>query len=222
MTMRKTAVALVFAAGLASRASAATPIPNTFTAGTPARAADVNANFQFVMDRIAEALPTGTVLPFAGPLDTAVPPGFLACDGAEYATTEYPALFGVIGNAYGVASSGKFKVPDLRGEFIRGVDDMGTLQGAGNVDPSRTLGSPQGDAFQGHAHVDGFAGVNGNATFGVATTATLGNLNTQNGQSTANHAITSGATQADGTNGTPHTATETRPRNVALNYIIRT
>jgi hypothetical protein len=53
MTMRKTAAALVLAAGLASRASAATTVPNTFTAGTPARAAEVNANFQFVMDQIA-------------------------------------------------------------------------------------------------------------------------------------------------------------------------
>ena len=43
--------------------------------------------------------------------------------------------------------------PDLRGRFIRGMDNMGV--GAANVDPQsaiRTLGHEQLDAFQSHLH----------------------------------------------------------------------
>lgn len=40
--------------------------------------------------------------------------GWLLCDGSEYAVSEYPDLFRVIGHAYGVPSNpSKFKVPDF-------------------------------------------------------------------------------------------------------------
>ncbi|MEY8688425.1 MAG: phage tail protein [Leptothrix sp. (in: b-proteobacteria)] len=82
--------------------------------------------------------PAGTVAYFAG---AAAPVGWLLCNGAIVSSASYPNLFSVIGTTYGAAVSG-FRVPDLRGLFIRGVD-----AGRG-VDSGRALGSYQDDAIQ--------------------------------------------------------------------------
>lgn len=128
------------------------------------------------------------------------PNGFLACDGSAISRSTYSALFTAIGTLYGVGDgSTTFNLPDLRGEFVRGWDD-----GRG-IDSERVFGSYQADAFRAHKHIEGFAGVNGNAAYGVTTVTTGGNINTQSANSNNNHPYTS-------TEG----GTETRPRNVAL------
>lgn len=73
----------------------------------------------------------------------AAPSGFLACDGSAVSRTTYSALFGLVGTTYGAGNgSTTFNLPDLRGEFIRGVDN-----GRG-VDTGRALGSGQLDQMQ--------------------------------------------------------------------------
>jgi microcystin-dependent protein len=68
-------------------------------------------------------VPAGAVMPFA--MATA-PAGWVACDGSTHNTTEesgkYALLYAAIGNLYGGTNSTDFKLPDLRGLFIRGVD----------------------------------------------------------------------------------------------------
>jgi microcystin-dependent protein len=73
-------------------------------------------------------VPVGTIVPFAGP-KTRIPAGWLLCDGASYngANAEYAQLYAVIGIAWGTSGGTNFNVPDLRGLFLRGVDE-----GAGN------------------------------------------------------------------------------------------
>ena len=45
-----------------------------------------------------------------------IPDGWLLCDGSEVSKTEYPYLYGVIGDLWGVPnSSSKFKLPDFTG-----------------------------------------------------------------------------------------------------------
>lgn len=66
--------------------------------------------------------PVGTVIHYFG--ETA-PSGYLICNGAEYADADYPVLAtllkGLTTNTPFVGSdSDHFKVPDLRGEFLRG------------------------------------------------------------------------------------------------------
>ncbi|MDN0646565.1 tail fiber protein, partial [Escherichia coli] len=57
------------------------------------------------------ALPVGVPVPWP----SATPPtGWLKCNGAPFSAEEYPKL----AKAYP-----KLKLPDLRGEFIRGWDD---------------------------------------------------------------------------------------------------
>jgi microcystin-dependent protein len=65
--------------------------------------------------------PVGSIIAFGG---VAAPTGYLICDGAIYASTSYPALFSVIGYAYG-GSAGNFNVPDLQ-----------TRQPMGSIAPS--------------------------------------------------------------------------------------
>lgn len=88
----------------------------------------------------AGAAPVGSVTALAS---SVVPDGWLACDGADVSRTDYADLFGVIGETFGTGDgSSTFLLPDLRGEFIRGLDN-----GRG-VDASRALGSEQGDAIR--------------------------------------------------------------------------
>lgn len=57
--------------------------------------------------------------------DTA-PTGFLLCYGQAISRSTYSALFAVIGETYGVGdASTTFNLPDLRGRFPLGQDDMG-------------------------------------------------------------------------------------------------
>jgi microcystin-dependent protein len=69
------------------------------------------------------AVPIGAILPFAGSI---VPTGYLLCDGSEVERTRFTELYDVIGNTYGVPVIGvnTFKIPDLRGRFPLGRDNM--------------------------------------------------------------------------------------------------
>ena len=80
------------------------------------------------------ALPVGVPVPWP----SAIPPtGWLKCNGAAFSAEEYPEL----AKAYPTN-----KLPDLRGEFIRGWDD-----GRG-VDSGRTLLTNQEHAVISHNH----------------------------------------------------------------------
>jgi microcystin-dependent protein len=80
------------------------------------------------------AVPPGTVVAFAG---DQLPAGWLWCDGSEYDVVKYPALASAIGHAHGSSDLlTRFKVPDYRGRFLRGVD-----RGTGR-DPDATKRAP--------------------------------------------------------------------------------
>ncbi|MGT3004369.1 phage tail protein [Pasteurella multocida] len=74
---------------------------------------------------------------------TTPPSGWLKANGAAVSRTTYAALFAAIGTTFG-AGDGRttFNLPDLRGEFLRGLDD------GRNIDRGRTLGTAQGDAIR--------------------------------------------------------------------------
>lgn len=88
--------------------------------------------------------PAGAVLHFAM---AAAPAGWLVCDGALKSRVTYAALFAAIGTLYGAGDGATtFKLPDLRGEFIRGAD------GGRGVDAGRELGSEQAGQNEAHTH----------------------------------------------------------------------
>jgi microcystin-dependent protein len=79
------------------------------------------ANIQASQLAAGITLPTGAVLPFAGPAVSA-PNGFLICDGSAVLRASYPALFSLLGAAYGAGDgSSTFNLPDLRGRVIVGA-----------------------------------------------------------------------------------------------------
>lgn len=124
-------------------------------------------------------------IPLPWPQTTA-PAGYLICNGQTFNKATYPLL----AKAY---PSGV--LPDLRGEFLRGLD-----VGRG-VDSGRAVLSAQGDAFRAHNHsVIGEDSGSGTAYFGRG-----------NG---SRRSITKDAMNLEG-------GTETRPRNIAFLYIVR-
>ncbi|ERE04354.1 tail fiber protein [Pseudogulbenkiania ferrooxidans] len=148
---------------------------------------------------ISTAAPSGLVAYFA----MATPPnGWLFCNGAAVSRSVYSALFAVIGTLYGPGDgSNTFNLPDLRGQFLRGWD-----QGKG-IDPSRTFGVEQMDAFQGHRH-------------NVQQIWTTGGGGITFPSTGVNSAVQAAIDATDGTvsglSGGPRVASETRPRNFAL------
>jgi len=70
-------------------------------------------------------VPVGAIFPFAG---INVPTGYLLCDGSEILIGTYTELFNVIGYSYKPVGSlqgvGTFGLPDLRGRFPLGADNM--------------------------------------------------------------------------------------------------
>ena len=74
------------------------------------------------------------------------PAGYLVADGSEKPQKDYPELYAAIGERYGKAAAGKFKLPDGRAEFLRGWDN-----GRG-IDVGRELGSSQQSTTGRHYH----------------------------------------------------------------------
>lgn len=79
---------------------------------------------------------------------SAVPAGWLACDGSAVSRTTYVALFNAIGTTHGNGDGATtFNLPDLRGRAPIGA-------GSGPTLTARTAGQKLGDEnLQTHAHV---------------------------------------------------------------------
>ena len=144
------------------------------------------------------ALPVGVPVPWP----SATPPtGWLKCNGSPFSAEEYPEL----AKAYPTN-----KLPDLRSEFIRGWDD-----GRG-IDIGRAILGSQSDALQNHLHFITTTGPEdpggGNATSPTDDTGRL---------SGADSWLVGAGNWT--TYGPPsgRVAEETRPRNIAFNYIVR-
>ena len=105
-------------------------------------------------------LPSGGIIPYLGSL-TSIPSGFLYCNNSSVSRTTYADLFSVIGTYYGSDSNSTFKLPELRGEVLRGADNGAsrdpdadsrtTLDGATDTDTSKA-GTYQGDQVKSHRH----------------------------------------------------------------------
>jgi microcystin-dependent protein len=154
----------------------------------------------------------------------AAPTGWLICDGSTISRATYANLFAAIGTLYGSGDGATtFKLPDLRGQFIRTYDN-----GAG-VDASRIFGSSQSDAFQAHQHYynDAYYANDGGTVLNGTISGSGAAVDTNNGfvwrQTNGSYSYTNQANilttnvLTDGTtNGSVRFSTETRPINVAL------
>lgn len=67
-----------------------------------------------------ESIPVGAIIPFGGPI-SAIPDGFLPCQGAEVNRNTYAGLFSVIGNNWGEGNgTTTFNLPTTNGNLLRG------------------------------------------------------------------------------------------------------
>lgn len=83
-----------------------------------------------VVDEKLEYIPVGTVIPFSG--NTAIPDGYLLCNGAAVGRSAYSKLFEAIGTTYGSGDGfSTFNLPDLTDKFIEGSATVGTVKAAG-------------------------------------------------------------------------------------------
>ncbi len=150
------------------------------------------------------ALPVGVPVPWP----SATPPtGWLKCNGAAFSAEEYPEL----AKAYPTN-----KLPDLRGEFLRGWDD------ARGIDSGRALISSQSDAVQ------RMTGSLSQMVYSVTQTASAitgvfgAEISTPNIVQAYSSAGALRYVNVDfDSQRVARTSTETRPRNVAFNYIVR-
>ena len=171
-------------------------------------------------------VPTGTIMAYGG---LTIPVGWIVCDGTAVSRTTYASLFGAIGINFGGGDGiNTFNLPDLRGRFLRGVDG-----GAGH-DPdaaSRTAsssGGPSGDAvgtlqphaFASHRHTLTDPGHSHMAptTSGIAGSTEVA-VPTSQGFDYVGAAPVS--TSTTGITEAAAGGAETRPTNVAVQYVIK-
>jgi len=146
---------------------------------------------------VSVAPPVGSVTMYAA---SSAPDGWLECDGSNVNRATFPNLFNVIGTTFGAGDgSSTFGLPDLRGEFVRGWDNNRGL------DSGRSFASIQGDLVGSHRHEiqaqrnDKSDGTGGRKVAGMDNSTNQNNIDTEFS-----------------------TGEETRPRNIALMYIIKT
>lgn len=188
------------------------------------------------------AMPIGSVSPFAGQVDpvsgatntiwsnaacAATTPveggkadsplihiesqGWMLCDGRYLSVASYPELHAVIGFLYGEKDSGaQFRIPDYRGVFLRGLDagagmdpDAKTRWDPTGNNTANVVGSLQCDALQDHTH-----------QYDITSPAAV----SQSGPAAGTNVTKK---QTEGLASPARFSSETRPRNIAVNYIIK-
>ena len=157
-------------------------------------------------------VPTGCVMSFAM---SASPAGWYPCDGTTVTRTGSGAnLFAAIGTTYGVGNnSTTFNVPNLQGQFIRGLTTNFSTTSRDPLSGSRVLGNVQDDAFENHSH----------PTYGTESgyrhPVRIGFDAIIDATSTTAAANDAGYVEASRTDKTGDL--ETRPVNIALLYCIK-
>ena len=152
--------------------------------------------------------PTGAIMPYAG-APGSPPAGWLYCNGTAVLRATYADLFTCIGTNYGTVTTGDipgganvndyFMLPDFRGMFLRGRSDGRQISGI-TIDAGRALGSYQADDLKTHTHT---------------IPAHVADKNSISAGSTF-HPLESGSGVTSAATG----GSETRPMNVAINYLI--
>lgn len=191
----------------------------------PYAKASESATVSAITERImpgSNGVPPGSIAPFAG---TSAPEGWELCNGNAFDGTldKYKPLYDVIQNTYGGTAASSFNVPDLRGVFLRGLDN-----GRG-LDDDRDLGPVvQSDQIKSHNHSASTSGAGGHShsvSYWASDSEGGSGYNSMlwddqylkyqtfntNAAGEHSHPIYVGATGG----------VETRPKNLAVNYIIK-
>lgn len=165
------------------------------------------------------ANPIGTIIAFMG---NTPPMGYLACDGSEYDIIDYPKLAKFFKDQFGSTqyfggTDDKFKVPDLRGEFLRGTGtNSHTDQGSG-----ASVGTHQNATEESFVQIDktnnaAFLAISNN----ISNTWTSANIDSAPKRTTPRTVYTLNKTVSTDSysSDTPYTS---RPTNTSVLYCIK-
>ncbi|WP_387491751.1 phage tail protein [Photorhabdus sp. RM96S] len=182
-------------------------VPNSRKINGKALTEDINLNANdvgaYTRTEVDKLIKTTSEIPVGAPIPwpLAHPPiGYFTCNGSTFNKLQYPKLAEAYPNG---------RLPDLRGEFIRGWDD-----GRG-VDPGRILLTNQSDALQ-----DLKGSFKGDGEIAVTTEGVFANGGAVSGKYGAQNDNVSYKTLFDASR-VARTSHETRPRNIAFNYIVK-
>lgn len=151
-------------------------------------------------------MPAGSIIAFGG---RNIPAGWLLCDGNTVCRITYNRLFNAIDSVWGNGNgSTTFHLPDLRGQFLRGVSgsssndqDASTRTAKNsNANTGNNVGSFQIDELKSHNH--SYNGIAGNGTSNINYPSP--SYGYMSGFSTGNFG-----------------GSETRPKNAYVYYIIK-
>ena len=193
-------------------------LPNSDGNANDVLQSDGSGNLSFTA--LPQAVPTGSVHLMAS---TTAPSGYLKCNGAAVSRTTYADLFAEIGTAFGAGDgSSTFNVPDLRGEFVRGWDDsrgidsgrnFGTAQSDQNKQHNHSATSTVTDPGHNHVYIDQQAHNEGYRPW-KAGDNDCGQRNKNTSNAFTGISVSTSIAN-DGGN-------ESRPRNIAMMYVIKT
>jgi len=165
--------------------------------------------------------PIGTIIAIPGPQPA--PGGFyetwLPCDGEAYSTTDYPGLFGICQYNWGRTPNSvpshddDFRVPNLQGQFLRGVDHKPASQA---IDPDRSLRvDSDGSSFAGTGSYQNYATSLSGASIETGYNGAIPVALTLVGNSVARYVDDLVDVEVVGSD------KETRPINVAVHFYIK-
>lgn len=200
---------------------------------------------------VSNIAPAGSITAFAG---SSAPDGWIFCQGQELSIEDYPELYAAIGttwnnatnptsgSAYGNPASGKFRLPDFRGAFLRGAGNPSQGDNTALAGYQTNKTAPNG-LKNSSSSVSGTAASNGNHRHAPGSLKAMqsraagadnvsGRASAKNTQGTTSYNINisgntgyagshshsvSGTAAAQGMTGDG----ETRPLNQGINYIIK-
>jgi microcystin-dependent protein len=171
----------------------------------------------------------GELLHFAG---GSVPQRWLRCDGSVILRTMYPDLFTMIGTTYNTGSETvlQFRLPDLRGRCLTGLDNMGSVSGAASRHTrtwSSTLGGSGGvesvtllpNQIPSHTHASGATGVSPSQLSSTSSGGTVNLVLGTPGSGQINLNASTGNTAANTPSGISH---ENLPPHLMVHVLIYT
>jgi len=186
---------------------------NANSAWTSSENIDLAANKSYKVNNVDVMCPVGMVVPYAG---NTAPNGWLLCSNVAVSRATYSALFAVIGTTYGSGDGvTTFNLPDLRGRYVAGRDDMGgfsamRITSANSGIIATTLGANGGSELL-HQHQHNNSITNNAVTSGNDNTDHTHSGTTGNDSPDHTHVLPSQRAAIDGAFGAARWGQSTQP-----------
>lgn len=166
------------------------------------------------------SIPTGTILSFMG---NNIPNGYVICNGDEYEISNYTNLANYIKQEFGsydyFGGDGvtSFKVPDLRGEYLRGSGTGSNGSSGENVGVHQSQGLPNiTGTFSEVSHI---SRTSADGAFSVSTSYEYNGTN--GGSDFGNRGPSTFTFNASNSNNIYGNSNDIRPSNISVHFIIK-